>query len=96
MGTYYRNRETGIVQFHPVSGLGDDFNADEIGEDGKPVKPRTSLAPTADEIRNAKALLKDNTGDPIQIAASEAVIEAASKTTASKPAAGDSNKEGGS
>lgn len=37
MTAFYRNRETGIVQSHPTSGLGDSFNSDEIGEDGKPL-----------------------------------------------------------
>lgn len=40
---YYRNRETEITQFHPVSGLGESFNSDEIGEDGKELKPRIPL-----------------------------------------------------
>lgn len=60
--TYYRNRETGLTQFHPVSGLGDTFNADEIEETGKPVKPRTSLAPSQAEIKEARDLMKDKTG----------------------------------
>ena len=59
MATYYRNRETGRVQVHPKAGLGDTFNADEIGEDGKPVKPRTSLAPSGAELKAAKELLRD-------------------------------------
>ena len=94
--TYYRNRATGKVSFHPKSGLGETFNADEIGEDGKPVKPRTSLAPSADELKRAKELLKDNSGTPLEQAAAEALIERAAdtKTTGSKPAAGDSKQEG--
>jgi len=60
--TYYRNRETGRVQFHPKSGLGETFNADEIGEDGKPVKPYTSLAPSKAELKEATQLLKDLSG----------------------------------
>jgi|GEM_PF-4449445 len=36
--TYYRNRTTGKIQAHPKSGLGERFNADEVGQDGKPVK----------------------------------------------------------
>lgn len=39
MTTYYRNRETGIIQSHQVSGLGDFFNSDEVGEDAKPILP---------------------------------------------------------
>lgn len=45
-GTYYRNRQTGLIQPHPVSGLGDAFNADEVGEDAKPILPLGSDAET--------------------------------------------------
>lgn len=58
MAPYYRNNETGIIQAHPQSGLGDVFNSVEIAEDGKPIKPHTSLAPSADELRSAKQLLR--------------------------------------
>lgn len=103
---YYRNRTTGRVQYHPQSGIGDSLNSDEIAENGKPVKPRTSLAPSSDELRRAKDLLKDNSGTPIERAA-EAVVDAgkdaATKARAEKPAApkttgssaGDTNKKGG-
>lgn len=79
MTAYYRNRETGLVQSHPQSGLGEFFNADEIGEDGQTVKPRTSLAPSAKEIKDAKDLMKDHTANP--------------KTTKATSGSGDS-KEG--
>ena len=55
---YYRNRETDIVQWHPQSGLGDFFNSDEIGEDGKPVKPFVTLPITPEKIKDAKSLMK--------------------------------------
>lgn len=58
---FYRNRETGIVQFHPTAGLGDSFNSDEIGEDGKAVKPFVNLPITDDKIRDAKSLMEDKT-----------------------------------
>lgn len=58
MTTYYRNRTTGIVQAHPKAGIGDALNSDEIEETGK---PRTSLAPSKKEIKDRKALLKDQT-----------------------------------
>jgi hypothetical protein len=61
---YYEHNITGNRSFHPVSGLGKTFNATEIGEDGKPVKPKTSLAPSADELKDAKALLKDHSASP--------------------------------
>lgn len=35
----YKNRETGIIQSHPRSGIGDSLNSDEVGEDSKPVVP---------------------------------------------------------
>ena len=92
MGTYYRNRETGKVQFHPKSGLGETFNADEIGDDGKLVKPRTSLAPTPSEIKAAKELMRDKSASPLEVAASEALVERATKTT-DKPV-GNSKQEG--
>lgn len=57
--TLYRNRETGIVQFHPTAGLGDSFNSDEIGEDGKPVKPFVKTPITDDKVRDAKSLMAD-------------------------------------
>lgn len=100
---FYRNNETGKVQFHPKSGIGKSLGSTEIAEDGKPVKPRTSLAPSADEMRRAKALLKDNSGTSIETAAAQAVVEAgkqaatakraATKTTGSK--AGDTKKQEG-
>jgi len=61
MTAFYRNRETGIVQSHPVSGLGESFNSDEIGEDGKPVKPVIPLGASADEAKRLRELAKDST-----------------------------------
>jgi len=58
MGTFYRNRETGIIQSHPQSGIGDSLNSDEIGEDGKPVKPFVKLPITPDKVKRASALAK--------------------------------------
>lgn len=60
MTTFYRNLETGIIQSHPVAGLGDSFNAEEVGEDGKVVKPFVALPITPDKVRSAKALLNDH------------------------------------
>ena len=94
MGTFYRNRTTGRVQSHPQSGIGDSLNSDEIGQDGKPVKPRTSLAPSKAELKSAKALLKDHTATPIEVAANAAVVAKAAKTTEAKTGTGDSTQEG--
>lgn len=55
---WYRNRETGIIQAHPVSGLGDVFNSDEVGEDAKPVIP---LGAPADETKRRLDLAKGST-----------------------------------
>lgn len=46
MTAYYRNRETGTIQGHPVSGLGEFFNSDEVGEDAKPILPLGTAAKT--------------------------------------------------
>lgn len=62
--THYRNRETGKVFFHPKPGIGDSLNSDEIGEDGKPVKPITSLAPSKTELKAASDAMKDHTKTP--------------------------------
>lgn len=78
--TFYRNRETGKVQFHPKSGLGETFNADEIEDTGKPVKPRTSLAPSKAELKERKGLLKNHGNTP--------------STTEAKTGTGDSHQEG--
>lgn len=59
MSAFYRNRETGIVQVHPQSGLGDFFNSEEIGEDGKAVKPFIPLGASTDEARRRADLAKD-------------------------------------
>lgn len=64
MTAFYRNRETGIVQAHPKSGIGESLNADEIEDTGRPVKPRTSKAPTKAELKRKTDLLKDNSVDP--------------------------------
>jgi hypothetical protein len=64
MTAYYRNRTTGLLQSHPKSGLGEFFNSDEIGQDGKPVKPHTSLAPSKDELKRARDLMTDKTKTP--------------------------------
>lgn len=55
---YYRNRVTGKIQQHPKSGLGERFNSDEVGQDGKPVKPFVGLPITKDKIKQAKSLMK--------------------------------------
>jgi hypothetical protein len=81
MTTYYRNRETGLVQPHPKSGIGESLNADEIGEDARPVKPRTSPAPAKAERKAAIDLTKDQSASP--------------QTADSKSAIGDSNKQKG-
>jgi hypothetical protein len=53
--TFYRNRETGIIQAHPVSGLGETFNSDEVGEDAKPIVP---LGASTDETKRRLDLAK--------------------------------------
>jgi hypothetical protein len=57
MTTLYRNRKTGLIQAHPTAGQGDVFNSDEIGEDGKPVKPFVKLPVTDDKIKAARTLM---------------------------------------
>lgn len=57
MSALYRNRTTGIIQRHPVSGIGESLNSDEIGEDGKPF---VKLPITKDKIKQAKNLMKDD------------------------------------
>lgn len=54
MTTLYRNRKTGLIQAHPRAGLGDVFNSDEIGEDGKPVKPSVKTPVTDDKTKAAR------------------------------------------
>lgn len=58
---YYRNRETGIIQSHPTAGLGDSFNSDEVGQDGKTVKPFVALPISDAKIKEAKSLMKPHT-----------------------------------
>lgn len=77
MSPLYRNRETEKTQFHPVSGLGDTFNSDEIDATGHPVnKPRVPLGSSQAEVGKARKAQKPTTG---------------SKTTGTK--AGDTNEE---
>lgn len=59
MSTFYRNRETGRIQAHPKAGIGDSLNSDEVGEDGKVLKPFVSLPITKDKIKKAKSLMVD-------------------------------------
>lgn len=59
MTTFYRNRETGIIVAHPVAGIGDSLNSDEVGEDGKALKPFVALPITPDKIKAAQELMKD-------------------------------------
>lgn len=59
--TFYRNRETGIIQSHPTAGLGDSFNSDEVGEDGKPVKPFIPLGASTEETSRRIKLAKAKT-----------------------------------
>jgi hypothetical protein len=47
-----------LVQAHPTPGLGEFLNSDEIGEDGKPVKPFVPLPITQDAIKQARSLMK--------------------------------------
>lgn len=84
---YYRNQLTGKVQFHPKSGIGASLGSTEIAEDGKPVKPRTTLAPSADEIKRAKALLKDNRLTPIERRAAQEIVAADEKVAAKRATA---------
>ena len=58
---YYRNRTTGIIQSHPKSGIGDSLNSDEVGQDGKPVKPFVALPITPDKVKKAKSLMDEPT-----------------------------------
>ena len=78
--TFYEHNVTGKRSFHPVSGIGDSLNATEIGEDGKVIKPRTSLAPTPQQLKAAKDALKDKGDRP--------------KTAEAKTGTGDNNQEG--
>jgi len=55
---YYRNRETGIIQSHPKSGIGDSLNSDEVAEDGKRIKPFVKMPITGEKIKRHKSLLK--------------------------------------
>lgn len=93
MTTYYRNRETGIVSAHPTPGIGESLNADEIGEDGKAVKPYTSLAPTPEELKAARDLLKDKSASPLDVTAAEEFLAKHGDHKTSGKSAGDS-KEG--
>lgn len=90
---YYRNNQTGRVQFHPKSGLGASLNSTEIADDGKPVKPRTSLAPSADEIRTAKGLLKDHSAPALDRVAAQVVVDAG-KAAADKASEANSKTSG--
>lgn len=95
---YYRSKTTGRTQFHPRSGLGDTFNSIEIGEDGRPVKPYTSLAPTPDELKKANDLLKDHTASPLtpfQAATERAARLARPQKTTGKPAVDKKKKQEG-
>lgn len=92
MATYYRNRTTGIIQSHPQSGIGDSLNSDEIGQDGKPLKPHTSLAPSVDEVKRARDLITPKSNPLTEALASSK--ETREKTTARKPVSGNSKQEG--
>jgi len=81
---YYEHNVTGKRSFHPKSGIGASLNATEIGEDGKAVKPRTSLAPTKAELKAGKEALRDRTGSPSR----------STKTTEAKTGTGESKQEG--
>lgn len=61
MSPLYRNRETHKTQFHPVSGLGETFNADEIDSTGNPVKPRVPLGSSSEEVKIARDAQRDTT-----------------------------------
>lgn len=80
MSPFYRNRETGIVQAHPKSGIGNSLNSDEIGQDGKPVKPFVALPITPEKIGKAKGLMRGG--------------GTAETTTEAKTGTGDSKQEG--
>lgn len=53
--TYYRNDQTGIIQRHPVSGLGAFLNSTEVGPDAKPLVP---LGASTDETKRRTKLAK--------------------------------------
>jgi hypothetical protein len=57
----YKNRETGIVQFHPKGGIGDSINSDEVDETSKPVKPRAPLGTGKKEVARRRSLQKPRT-----------------------------------
>lgn len=62
--TYYRNRETGIIQRHPVSGLGESLNSDEVGEDAKPIVPLGTSKKDAQKLVDlGKSTKEDSNGD---------------------------------
>ena len=88
--TFYRNRVTGIVQAHPKSGIGDSLNSDEIGQDGKPIKPFVALPITKDKIKSAKSLL----GEGAKRSSRRVTGDTAPDTTDASPALGDSEQEG--
>ncbi len=86
MSPFYRNRATGIVQAHPKSGIGNSLNSDEIGQDGKPVKPFVALPITPEKIGKAKGLMRGG--------AATAPVESTDTTTEAKTGTGDSKQEG--
>lgn len=90
MTAYYRNRVTGIVQAHPKSGIGDSLNSDEIGQDGKPIKPFVALPITKDKIKSAKSLL----GGDTKRSGRRVSGDSAPSATDASPALGDSEQEG--
>lgn len=62
MTAYYRNRETGIIQAHPVSGIGDSLNSDEVGVDAKPIVPLGTSKKDAAKIVDLGKKSTDATG----------------------------------
>ena len=87
MTAYYRNRETDIVQAHPVSGLGETFNSIEVGEDGKPIDGSKPKAKRAPKVRAPLGTSR------VEVARRQKLVDAPSQTTGGTPAAGDSNKQ---
>ena len=65
MAPLYKNNETGIIQFHPKSGIGASLNSTEVAEDSRPVvPPGADTKTTAARDKLAKGGTKA-TGTPV-------------------------------
>lgn len=65
MAPLYKNNETGIIQYHPRSGIGASLNSTEVDEDSKPVVPLgADKKTTAERVKLAKGGSTKTTGTP--------------------------------